>query len=135
MSMFFYYLLALTLLTGSIKLTSPQFLRRLLQVCSFQNKSLLRHKVSPHPVLTLGTYVCTYCIFIRYFTVSRSNILCVQLRTTMAPVTPVDFSTANNVYVEKKLFALQWSSVTDTACAQCSMCAILDARIGLRGAA
>lgn len=38
----------------------------------------------------------------------------------------------HNICVKKTQFALHRSSVTDMACAQCSMPAILDARIGLR---
>lgn len=54
-----------------------------------------------------------------YFTSSRSIFSAFSL-TTMV-VTPVDFSTANNVYVEKSAFTLGQPSVADMACGPCSM--------------
>lgn len=50
----------------------------------------------------------------------------------MAVVTPVDFSTANNVYVEKTVRAWLVKRGGHGVCAGRALCAILDARIGLR---
>lgn len=94
------------------------------------------YKMSPHLVQTsIIIYPCARIVYLYsilpYHALIFSAFSCKQQWPQSRP----SISLLRTMFMYKKLFALQWSSVTDTACAQCSMRAILDVRIGLRLAA